>query len=71
VYDMYPWAGPARPAAGPARPGRAADPAGSPASDAAPAAEGARAVQVALDRRDNGGDAVAAARKPAAGPTRQ
>ena len=32
------------------------------------------AVQVALDRRDNGGDAtaeVAAARTPTAGPTRQ
>jgi len=78
VYDMYPWDGPGRPAAGPGRPAagpaRPADSAGSPSSNAAPAApaaEGARAVQVALDRRDNGGDAVAATRKPAAGPTRQ
>jgi len=29
------------------------------------------AVQVALDRRDNGGDAAAAPGPPAAGPTRQ
>jgi hypothetical protein len=67
VYDMYPWDGPARPAAR----------AGSPATNAAPAtpatqaAEGARAVQVALDRRDNGGDAVGAAGEPTAGRTRQ
>jgi hypothetical protein len=30
-----------------------------------------QAVQVALDRRDNGGDAVTAASQPSAGPTRQ
>jgi hypothetical protein len=29
------------------------------------------AVQVALDRRDNGGDAAAASATPTAGPTRQ
>ena len=29
------------------------------------------AVQVALDRRDNGGDAAAAPSAPTAGPTRQ
>jgi hypothetical protein len=29
------------------------------------------AVQVALDRRDNGGDAAAAPGTPTAGPTRQ
>jgi hypothetical protein len=44
-----------------------------PASASAP--KGAiKAVQIALDRRDNGGDAtaeVAAASTPTAGPTRQ
>ncbi len=30
-----------------------------------------RAVQVALDRRDNGGDAATAPGAPPAGPTRQ
>jgi len=44
-----------------------------PATASAP--EGAiKAVQIALDRRDNGGDAtaeVAAASTPTAGPTRQ
>ncbi|HYB48465.1 MAG TPA: hypothetical protein VED20_14115 [Streptosporangiaceae bacterium] len=74
MYDMYPWDGPARPAA-PA--GSTAARAGSTATNAAPAtpatqaAEGARAVQVALDRRDNGGDAVGAAGEPTAGRTRQ
>jgi hypothetical protein len=67
VYDMYPWDWPARPAA----------PASSPAIDApgttpAPqATKGPQAVQVALDRRDNGGDTVGAASQPAAGRTRQ
>ena len=66
MYDMYPWDGAARSAA----------PAGSSAArtvqaaDVRPAAEGARAVQIALDRRDNGGDAAAAS-QPTAGPTRQ
>jgi hypothetical protein len=50
VYDMYPWNRPAR---------------ASNSTAAAPSpetTEGARAaVQVALDRRDNGGDAAAAA----------
>ena len=67
-------AGAARPAAGAGRPGAPpGSPAGNdaPAARALPAAEGARAVQVALDRRDNGGDAVAGARTPAAGPTRK
>jgi hypothetical protein len=59
VYDMYPWDRPASAAA--------------PSSETA---EGARAaVQVALDRRDNGGDAaataVAAAHRPTAGATPQ
>jgi hypothetical protein len=50
VYDMYPWDSPALSTRGPAGP---ADPA-------------TRAVQVALDRRDNGG---AAAASPAPSPT--
>jgi hypothetical protein len=60
VYDMYPWDG-------------SADPAGRP-----PHGDSSRvgtrytnAVQVALDRRDNGGDAAAAPGTPAAGPARQ
>ena len=43
MYDMYPWDRNAAPDRGPAKP---TDPA-------------TRAVQVALDRRDNGGDAAA------------
>jgi hypothetical protein len=78
VYDMYPWADPAdtdsaEPAdAGPAEPGDSAllrqVPAPRhvpPGSRYVPAAA-VRAVQVALDRRDNGGDAVAAADQPGA-----
>ena len=45
-----------------------------PADGSAPAGPALKAVQIALDRRDNGGDAaaeVAAASTPAAGPTRQ
>jgi hypothetical protein len=86
VYDMYPWdnsgRAPARHAAdraparhaddrAPARhaPGQAAqDP---PAPQPSAPAQAVQAVQVALDRRDNGGDAVAAASQPTAGPTRQ
>jgi hypothetical protein len=49
VYDMYPWDRPVAPARGPAG---AADPA-------------TRAVQVALDRRDNGGAAAATPEPPA------
>jgi len=69
MYDMYPW--------------HSADPGGRPPGssrgwgDAAsphtpPGPPGAlNAVQVALDRRDNGGDAAAAPGTPTAGPTRQ
>ena len=46
------------------------DPA-DPAESADSAESGAWAVQFALDRRDNGGDAVGAAGPPAAGLTRQ
>jgi hypothetical protein len=87
VYDMYPWDRPAsasrssNPASAAPAPSSAAPAPSSAAparSSAAPAPEpneGARAaVQVALDRRDNGGDgagAVAAAHRPTTGPTRQ
>jgi hypothetical protein len=77
VYDMYPWDNSGRAAArhaddpAPARhdPGQAdQDPA---VPQPSVPAQAVRAVQVALDRRDNGGDAVAAASQPTAGPTRQ
>ena len=62
MYDMYPWhsAGPGE------RPPRTPR-----AWGAAPSPQGTTAVQVALDRRDNGGDAAAASGTPTAGPTRQ
>jgi hypothetical protein len=69
VYDMYPWhsAGPGgRP---PQTPPRGHGPGGRPPQT--PPAGAINAVQVALDRRDNGGDAAAAPGTPAAGPTRQ
>jgi hypothetical protein len=76
VYDMYPWDNSAdsHPAetrnSGP----RSVLP-GPRHVSAAESAAAMRAVQVALDRRDNGGDAVAAAGRPAtpltAGRTRQ
>jgi hypothetical protein len=56
VYDMYPWD-----SAGPA--GRTPKPSGTPRSrEGSPphATQAAQAVQAALDRRDNGGDAAAA-----------
>jgi hypothetical protein len=66
VYDMYPWDNSAdsHPAetrnSGP----RSVLP-GPRHVSAAESAAAMRAVQVALDRRDNGGDAVAAAGRPA------
>jgi heparin binding hemagglutinin HbhA len=67
VYDMYPWDRPAS-STGSAHAARTAPARTAPARTApartAPApraAEGAQAVQVALDRRDNGGDAAATA----------
>ena len=58
MYDMYPWDRPAS-STGSAHADQAAS--------APRAAEGARAaVQVALDRRDNGGDAAATAASAAA-----
>jgi len=61
VYDMYPWNGT------PAASAPAAAPAG-PAAPVGPAAPATSAVQVALDRRDNGGDAAA---EPTADRARQ
>jgi hypothetical protein len=57
VYDMYPWDK------------RSAD-SGRPATRSSTRAVQV-AVQVALDRRDNGGDPAAASATPPAGPTRQ
>ena len=53
MYDMYTWNEPASPADEHAEASPVAEP--SPAVPAAPVAE---AVQVALDRRDNGGAAA-------------
>jgi len=63
VYDMYPWHS-ASPGGRPPGTPRARGDAGSPRTPL-------DAVQVALDRRDNGGDAAAASGTPTAGPTRQ
>jgi hypothetical protein len=63
VYDMYPWGDPAD--AGSAEP-RNFEPRHVAAGPRHVPADAIRAVQVALDRRDNGGDAVAAAAAPAA-----
>ncbi len=84
MYDMYPWDSASRggrppktppilggpippdpPWGGPIPP----DPPGpSPQTPLAPLVQ---AVQIALDRRDNGGDGVAAAGQPTASRTRQ
>jgi hypothetical protein len=63
VYDMYPWGDPAD--AGSAQP-RNFEPRHVAAGPRHVPAAAIRAVQVALDRRDNGGDAVAAVAAPAA-----
>jgi hypothetical protein len=70
MYDMYPWDS-ASQGDYPPEPLRSRrDP--DPKTPKPPAAASpARAVQVALDRRDNGGEVEAAARMPMAGPTRQ
>jgi len=52
VYDMYPWDRPGPSSASGRGPAAAADPA-------------TQAVQVALDRRDNGGAAAASPARPA------
>jgi hypothetical protein len=70
MYDMYPWdsASQGDYPPGPLRSRR--DP-GPKTMKVSPEASPARAVQVALDRRDNGGDAEAAAVRPAGGRTGQ
>ena len=57
VYDMYPWN---QPGAVPAR-GREAGADASRRQAAGPARQAAHALQVALDRRDNGGESPAVA----------
>ena len=81
MYDMYPWDNPADSASAETRnsgPRSVAETRNSgprsvlPGPRHVPADESAaaiRAVQVALDRRDNGGDAVAVAGPPATEPT--
>jgi len=67
VYDMYPWHS-VRPEG---RPPQTPPARGDAASPRTPPEDAINAVQVALDRRDNGGDAAAAPGTPTAGPTRQ
>ena len=57
MYDMYPWDGSAGPG------GRTRKPAQTTPTPQQ------QAVQCALDRRDNGGDAVAVVGQPATAPT--
>ena len=67
MYDMYPWDS-ANQGDYPPEPLRSRrDHAPKPPAAASPA----RAVQVALDRRDNGGEVEGAARMPVAGRTGQ
>jgi hypothetical protein len=70
VYDMYPWAS-ASPGGRPPGTPRARGDSPSPRPPLEGLAQATRAVQVALDRRDNGGDGAGAASQPTAGPTRQ
>jgi len=72
VYDMYPWDNPADSAFAETR--NSGPRSVLPGPRHVPAAESAaaiRAVQTALDRRDNGGDAVAVAGQATVGVTRQ
>jgi len=67
VYDMYPWDDPSTSGGdGPPIPLRSLS---LSRGDPSPQTRLVRAVQVALDRRDNGGDAVAAAGQPTTLPT--
>ena len=71
MYDMYPWGDPADSVSAEprnSRPRHVPEPRHIPADESAAAI---RAVQVALDRRDNGGDAVGAAGQATASVTRQ
>ncbi len=70
MYDMYPWDSVSQAGQGdyppePLRSRRAPSP--EPPLQAGPV----QAVQVALDRRDNGGDGTAVASRPLASRTRQ
>ena len=66
MYDMYPWHS-VSPGGGPAGTPRASGDAASPDTPLS----AINAVQVALDRRDNGGDAAATPGAPTSGPARQ
>ena len=67
MYDMYPWdsASQGDYPPGPLRSRRA------PSTETPLETRPAQAVQVALDRRDNGGDRMAVASPPPASRTRQ
>jgi hypothetical protein len=73
MYDMYPWDSasqgeyPPQPLRSCRKPAKAAKPAKPATADISPA----QAVQVALDRRDNGGDATQPVASPAASRARQ
>ncbi len=58
MYDMYSWDQPASPADEQADARPADKPAPAAPATPSPHERAARAVQVALDRRDNGGDAT-------------
>ena len=70
MYDMYPWdsASQGDYPPEPLRSRRDPDPKPPKALKTPFTASPARAVQVALDRRDNGGDGVTVASQPAAQP---
>ncbi len=67
MYDMYPWDS-ASQGDYPPEPLRSR---GAPSRETPLKTRPAQAVQVALDRRDNGGDGMAVASPPPAGRTRQ
>ena len=67
MYDMYPWDAASQGDYPPSPLRSRRDPSQQTPLETSPA----RAVQVALDRRDNGGDAEAAAVLSAGGLTRQ
>jgi hypothetical protein len=70
VYDMYPWDSSSKASQGdyPPEPLRSRR---APSPETPLQTRPAQAVQVALDRRDNGGDGTAVASQPPASRTRQ
>ena len=70
MYDMYPWDS-ASQGDYPPRPLRSCRKPAKPAKAAKADISPAQAVQVALDRRDNGGDATQPVASPAASQARQ